>query len=608
MIKSQRQIEEEESLELSESDFADHKNQINVGAIALAVGIVVIILVIVYFIKTYANQKVYLEKILNAEISSIEKGMQNSLHYNNYILDILSDEIRPSSKHLKEIHRRLKFYHRSPELNNNYENGNLSLNWHELVWVDKDGKARVGSVRGIIDQPSAISKSTLEYSKAKSGKKVYWADSFNKNGKSIIYTLRSLQNEHGKFLGNIAIGFNGEALIKSLARHRINHFTHFVIFDREYNVIVQSQKKIDSAGISEGKVLNETTKENLLSIKLSDKNSKPKSFIDMMRGINYNIKKMDRQPFFLLVTVDKYEISQMMFNSVVIKFIEIAIFASMFLILIVTIYKRETMFRINAEKAYLSAKKANKAKSDFLAFTAHEIRSPLGFIMTGSEIMCKKMFGPISEKYLEYLHGIHNSSKIILDFIDDILNEEQILAGNFKIVESYVSVVSILNEAIKLNKSRYAHKVVTINMNHAKQLPKVYCDFGRIMQVFNNIISNSIKYTDGNPTIDIEVSMLNGELVIVIQDYGVGMSEEEIKIALTKFGIVHQRQAHTSLIQQFGLGLAIVKLLLDAHETTFQVESQVRRGTKVTISFPSDRLQKQPKKPKRKAKGKNEKK
>lgn len=590
MMKSQKQMQDEEEFDLSETVFAEQKNQVNVRAIAIAVAIVVVILVIVYFIKTYANQKVYITKILNDEISSIETGLQNTLHFNNYILDILSDQIKENPKNYNKINNILKFYHRTSKSQNYLTRDDPRLVWQEFLWINSDAKKKVSSLEGIIDRPNGISRSTLEYSRKKSGKKIYWSDAILKNGQSTIYSLTGVRSNTDKFLGNMVISINGEELIKSLSKHKINNFTNFVIFDREYKPIGYSRDVIASAGIFEGKIANETTKANLSEISPKDLSNNSRSFIDMMNGINYVIKKTEKQPFIILVSVNKAEISQMMYNSVIIKFIEIAIFASMFLILIVTIYKRETWFRTRAEKAYARAQKEKKAKSDFLAFTAHEIRSPLGFIMTGSEIMCKKMFGPISDKYMDYLNGIHNSSKIILDFIDDILNEEQILAGNFKIVESYFSIEEIIQEAIKLNKSRYLHKEVTIKLEMQKNLPELYCDSRRIVQVFNNIISNSIKYTNGNPEIDIDVSLKNGDLVAIVRDYGVGMNEEEIKIALTKFGIVQQRQAHTSLIQQFGLGLAIVKLLLDAHEATFQIESQVNIGTKVTITFPSERL------------------
>lgn len=114
------------------------------------------------------------------------------------------------------------------------------------------------------------------------------------------------------------------------------------------------------------------------------------------------------------------------------------------------------------------------------------------------------------------------------------------------------------------------------------------CDARRIFQVVSNLLSNSIKYSTTEAKIDIIARISRQEVVLEIRDYGVGMTEDEVKIALTKYGTV--QKTPLNLMESYGLGLAIVKLLLDAHEASFSVESAVNVGTKVTIIFPEYKL------------------
>jgi|GEM_PF-431041 len=588
MTRSQKNYSHNNKADLAEVEYSTDTD-INVGVIFLAVTAVVLILVAIFFIKTYASQKQDLVKIIKSENKVLEIALKDSFTKNQFLIGTLASSISQAPQDYENILRKFK------ALDDNDRRYKL-FESYDLTWIDTSLQARVSNIEGIINRKPKISEDSLIYSKSKPGKTIYWTDLSTDS--PLVHSFISVQDQNGEFTGIIAISYDAEKLNESLAKYKRHDATNFIILDRHYRVIMQSKPILSGIGVQHGQIKNPYTESLIKSIKISDKTSDSTSYIDMLNGTNYYIKQMKSDPFILLTSFEKSEVRNMIFNSVVMKFLEISIFASMFLLLIVAIYKRETWLRAKAEKAYEFASKATEAKSDFLAFTAHEIRSPLGFIMTGSEIMCKKMLGPISDKYLEYLEGIHKSATLILDFINDILDEEQIIAGNFKIIESEIQLKDILDEAISQNQSRYAHRQVEINLSLAKQLPSISCDAKRILQVVNNLVSNSIKYSDKAAKIDISAKMLHGELVLKIQDHGVGMSENDIKIALTKFGTV-RKTSHT-LIEGFGLGLVIVKLLLDAHEASFALESTENVGTIVTITFPSYRLVQKPKKRKKK--------
>jgi len=208
--------------------------------------------------------------------------------------------------------------------------------------------------------------------------------------------------------------------------------------------------------------------------------------------------------------------------------------------------------------------------------------------MTGSEIMQKDLFGPLPPAYKKYAEGIHRNSSLILEFITDILDEEHILSGNFKIVNSTHNIEEIINDAITNNLTRYSTRKVNIVNDASSPLPKLICDGKRILQVINNLISNAIKYSQDNTTVTIKSYIANDNLIIEIHDQGIGMTDDEIKIAFTKYGTV--RKEHFNFIESYGLGLPIVKLLLDAHNASMDVVSEMNIGTTISITFPKCKL------------------
>jgi signal transduction histidine kinase len=582
MTRLQNNYRKIQNIDLEDAEYSP-ENDINVGVITFVVTAVVLILVVIFFIKTYSAQKQELITTLKSENVFLETFCRETLDHNLYILSLIGGSIKLHHEDLESIYDILKHYSSSLNVQELFA-------WKEFIWIDHNHRPRVSSKHGILQNAKIVDKEYINMSPKEMGKAIYWKYLSDTPSESpLIFTLMGLSNKAGEYIGSIAIRYDIRELNSHLVRHKEHDYTNFVLFDKNYRVVMQSRQSITGINIKDGKIFD-SDMENLLHVVGDADDGKPISYIDMASGTNYYIKKIAGKDFILLLSIDKNEIRDTIFRSIVMKFLEISIFASMFLVLIIAIYKRETWLRSRAEKAYQVAVMATNAKSDFLAFTAHEIRSPLGFIMTGSELMRKKMLGPISKEYLDYLEGIHKSAAIILDFINDILDEEHIIAGNFRIVETPQNILEIIDAAIKQNLARYVNRKINITQDIDKDLPLLNCDALRILQVINNLLSNSIKYSpapnDANVTISVKIR--NGELVLKIRDQGKGMEESAMKIALTKYGRVYDEAV--SLTEGYGLGLAIVKLLLDAHEASFCVESEVKIGTIVTIIFPSYKL------------------
>ena len=559
---------------------------INIRMIAFTVITIVLIIVMIFFIKTYATQKQQVLKMLDYESNLLDTFCNDSFNHNAYIIKLISSKIQKSYKSFQEkesmeyIYDTLKFYD---------QNGNLYnlFGWEEIIWLDDKLIPKVSSTRGLLDSSKPINSIYVLNSKFEHDKIFYGIDLDSPENR-IMYSSIGLHNEQNEFIGALIIKYDLTVLSSQLSNHKKHDFTNFILIDSNYQIILQSKPNITGFTIANRQV-SKYTNDLLKTISVKNDDGKKISYLDMVNGVNYFMKKIKHQPFLLLINIDHNEIKTTIFHTVVMKFLEISIFASFFLLMIVAIYRRETWLRNKAEDASKVALRATNAKSDFLAFTAHEIRSPLGFIMTGSDMMKQEVFGTLNSKYKEYAAGINYNARLILDFITDILDEEHIISGNFKIISHPENIQNIIEQSMQINLTRYSSRKIDIVKHIESNIPALICDGRRILQILNNLLSNGIKYSKDGTVITIKAFVKNHSLFIKVIDQGIGMTEEEVKIALTKYGTMNKE--NFSFIESYGLGLPIVKLLLDAHAATMEIESKVNIGTTITLIFPANRLQ-----------------
>jgi PAS domain S-box-containing protein len=235
------------------------------------------------------------------------------------------------------------------------------------------------------------------------------------------------------------------------------------------------------------------------------------------------------------------------------------------------------------------AKAADRAKSEFLAHMSHELRTPLNAIIGFSELlMLKNPRFPLSPKQEEYLTDIHDSGEHLLDVINGILSLAKIEAGQTVLDEELFDIPEIVDWAFRLLVEKASASRVSLLKETDPHLPRVHGDPRLIRQALLNIISNATKFS--HPGGSVLIQALRGEdggVVIAIRDSGIGMSAEEIAVALTPFG-----QAESSWQRRFegtGLGLPLAKRFIELHGGTLAVESTPLKGTVVTITLPPAR-------------------
>jgi signal transduction histidine kinase len=568
------------------SEHLDDYN-VNVRTVTFLVVMIVIVLTLVYFIRIYSDQKAEVLNDMKIEATILQTVIQDHINYSKYFISIIAADIQNYHEDLKYIETILADRFQSQDFN-------VLFGWRKFSWVDKDFNEIVTSTYGINHRPRPLAFMRDIMSEIKVNQP-NWKDNIvfhtNKdiqNGDSVKMIDSLVDDKTGSYIGSVILTYDIETMVRSLSTRKQNPNTNFIIIDKNLEVIAQSKPFVDKITNAKGELSREL-KNILNKTDFLSEDSLDYSYLGMMDGVNFYIKPANPSlPFIIIINIDNNVIRGNILESLTKKFVEVSIFAIICLFMVISIYKRETMLRSKAEQATKEANKATKAKTDFLAFTAHEVRSPLGFILTGSEIMTKELMGQMPEAYMKYAEGIHQNGQIILQFITDILDENQIIEGKFKIVNSFTDIKLIIREAIKVNRARYNDRKVRIRAIYPdKIIPLVICDKGRMLQVLSNLISNGIKYSNDGTKLTV-ITMMNGEnLEIHVKDEGFGMSKDDIKIALSTYGSVQKSNYH---VGSYGLGLPIVKMLLDAHEAELKIESKDGEGTVVKIIFPKYKL------------------
>lgn len=568
---------DQDNIESPQNDY-----NVNIQIITFIVITMVIILTLINFIRIYSNEKSALLKEMSAEANSLKTVFSSQLSYSKYFIKLIGRNIKTNPTDLSHIKKTLKTSFLSKHFNSLF-------GWRKYSWVNNEYLELVTSIDGIAAQPKKLYFVEDIVHKIDQNKKIKSYVDFRINKTPDSHSLKLVNVIFDKltknFIGAVVLSYDIDTLIQNLNNRKKDSSVNFIIVDKNFDIVAKSKPIIDKIVDAN----NNLAPQLLQALEKQNRNLaslfQDYSYLDMANGLNYFIKPVEDFPFTVIINIDNDFIKNNIVQNLTKKFVEVGFLAGFCLIIIIAIYKRETSLRTKAEQATILANNATKAKTDFLAFTAHEIRSPLGFIVTGSEIMSKELFGKIPAEYTKYVEGIHQNAQIILDFITDILDENQIIEGQFKIVNSLNKIQDII---IRVAEFYLGKKNISIITDFEPNLPLVICDKKRMTQVIDNLISNSIKYSSKNTAIHISVKMDKGQMLITILDQGIGMKPEEIPVALSKYGTIHRQDYQKG--GSYGLGLPIVKMLLAAHEAILNIESTYGKGTSVKIIFPKSKI------------------
>ncbi|MDB5359338.1 MAG: hypothetical protein JWO51_635 [Rhodospirillales bacterium] len=236
------------------------------------------------------------------------------------------------------------------------------------------------------------------------------------------------------------------------------------------------------------------------------------------------------------------------------------------------------------------AQQASRAKTEFLANMSHELRTPLNAIIGFSEIMLNELFGPLGQpRYVEYAHDMHHSGQHLLTIINALLDVAKIEAGQMELDERTIGVATLIEDCLPFVREKAALGQLALGLDVPTDLPALNLDPVRMRQVLLNLLSNAVKFTGPGGTIRLSAARTaGGGIALAIADTGIGMSADEVVVALQPF-----RQVDNALSRRYegtGLGLPLAQRLIELHGGTLSIESMPGQGTTVTVSLPPERV------------------
>ncbi|MCR5667158.1 MAG: response regulator [Eubacterium sp.] len=239
------------------------------------------------------------------------------------------------------------------------------------------------------------------------------------------------------------------------------------------------------------------------------------------------------------------------------------------------------------EEARQRAEAANRAKSSFIFNMSHDIRTPMNAIIGYTDLLKKKEVD--EQKRQEYLANIQTSSKYLLDLINNVLEVARIESGKASVTETLVNVSEfseaigvIFSEALREKNHKYEHSMQVTKKN-------LYMDKTKLHQVFLNVISNAIKYTPQGGTIKTVVEEIPDDregychVRTTVTDNGIGMSKDFLPHIFDEF--TREHTSTESRVVGSGLGMGITKQLVEMMGGEIRIESELKKGTTVTIDM-----------------------
>ncbi|MCL1863599.1 MAG: response regulator [Defluviitaleaceae bacterium] len=240
-------------------------------------------------------------------------------------------------------------------------------------------------------------------------------------------------------------------------------------------------------------------------------------------------------------------------------------------------------------RAAMELEESNKAKSRFLARMSHEIRTPITAVMGISEIQLRNQTMPPHTE--EAFSKIYDSSKTLLNIVNDILDFSKIESGKMLLLENEYSIASVANDVSHLHLVYLDNKDITFEMYVDKNIPVTLVgDSLRIKQIINNLLTNAFKYTEsGSIILSLERKEHEKEgymvLSLSVKDTGIGMSKQQIE-ELQGSDYLRFHENEMPFVAGTGLGLPIVYSMVQIMDADFDMQSEVGKGTHVTIDIP----------------------
>ena len=248
---------------------------------------------------------------------------------------------------------------------------------------------------------------------------------------------------------------------------------------------------------------------------------------------------------------------------------------------------------ITNAQLYTEVQRANLAKSQFVSLAAHELKNPLTSIKGYSDLLVGGAVGPVSAKQASFLTTIRSNAVRMGTLVSDLQDISRIEAGQLQLHHSSVSLVEITDEVVGAFKKQIEEKDQTLDVLLPEDLPPMWCDNTRVIQILTNLVSNATKYTPEGGKLVIRAEQVSNEwdpegveqvVHVAVEDNGIGISDIDQKKIFQQF--FRSEDTNVREATGTGLGLSITKRLVEMQGGQIWFESELEERTVFHFTIP----------------------
>jgi two-component system, OmpR family, phosphate regulon sensor histidine kinase PhoR len=229
-------------------------------------------------------------------------------------------------------------------------------------------------------------------------------------------------------------------------------------------------------------------------------------------------------------------------------------------------------------------KELDEMKTTFVNLVSHELRSPLSAVKMQISTMRDGLAGELNDKQQHLLSRAQLRLEGLLELVNDLLDVAKMEAGQRPLEYMPLHLEEVLAGVMELLQTKAQEQKIVLRLSMPPDLPAIPADRRGLEEIFTNLIANAINYSPDGGEVRISAGLQGTYVEVLVSDQGVGIEPEEVDKIFAKF--YRAKHPKTRQVVGTGLGLPIAKAMVEAHQGSIEVESQVGIGTTFRILLP----------------------
>ncbi len=225
--------------------------------------------------------------------------------------------------------------------------------------------------------------------------------------------------------------------------------------------------------------------------------------------------------------------------------------------------------------------KKEQLKNDFISSVSHELRTPLTSIK-GWAITLKSQELRDEDLLLDGLEIIEKESDRLTSMVEELLDFSRFVSGRISLDKEVVDMKDLVEQVGKQLKPKARERNLDFNYSYDSELPNIVADGNRLKQVLINLLDNAFKFTPDGGSVNLTCNLVEDGILIQVKDTGIGISKEDLPYVKDKFYKGKSSKSHS------GLGLSICDEIVKLHGGVIEVESELNKGTKMSVFLPKE--------------------